>query len=93
MPPSKTSRPTKPKVGLDRQELVTDNIIYFFVALLRRGVRVAEGARLESVYARKGIAGSNPALSASQAAAIAAFFVLSRCHSFRMSSGRETKKE
>jgi hypothetical protein len=30
----------------------------------RRGVRVAEGARLESVYTRKGIAGSNPALSA-----------------------------
>ncbi len=53
---------------------------------------MAEGARLESVYARKGIAGSNPALSASQAAAIAAFFVLSRCHSLRMSSGRETKK-
>ena len=32
--------------------------------LKRRGVRVVEGARLESVYARKGIAGSNPALSA-----------------------------
>ncbi len=31
----------------------------------RRGVRVVEGARLESVYTRKGIAGSNPALSAS----------------------------
>jgi hypothetical protein len=30
-----------------------------------RGVRVVEGARLESVYTRKGIAGSNPALSAS----------------------------
>lgn len=30
----------------------------------RRGVRVVEGARLESVYTRKGIAGSNPALSA-----------------------------
>ena len=36
---------------------------------------MVEGARLESVYARKGIAGSNPALSASQAAAIAAFFL------------------
>ena|GEM_PF-3410671 len=32
----------------------------------RRGVRVVEGARLESVYTRKGIAGSNPALSAKQ---------------------------
>ena len=31
---------------------------------IRRGVRVVEGARLESVYTRKGIAGSNPALSA-----------------------------
>ncbi len=31
-----------------------------------RGVRVAEGARLESVYRRKSIAGSNPALSASE---------------------------
>ena len=29
----------------------------------RRGVRVAEGARLESVCTRKGTAGSNPALS------------------------------
>ena len=29
-----------------------------------RGVRVAEGARLESVYTVKRIAGSNPALSA-----------------------------
>mgnify|MGYP006910299513 CR=1 FL=1 len=29
-----------------------------------RGGRVAEGARLESVYARKCIAGSNPVLSA-----------------------------
>ena len=31
---------------------------------LRRGVRVVEGARLESVYTGNGIAGSNPALSA-----------------------------
>ena len=30
----------------------------------RRGVRVVEGARLESVYTRKGIEGSNPSLSA-----------------------------
>ena len=29
-----------------------------------RGVRVVEGARLESVYTVKRIAGSNPALSA-----------------------------
>lgn len=29
-----------------------------------RGGRVVEGARLESVYTRKGIAGSNPVLSA-----------------------------
>ncbi len=32
--------------------------------LFRRGVRVVEGARLESVYTGNGIAGSNPALSA-----------------------------
>jgi hypothetical protein len=32
----------------------------------RRGVRVVEGARLESVYTRKGIEGSNPSLSAYQ---------------------------
>ena len=30
----------------------------------QRGVRVVEGARLESVYTRKGIEGSNPFLSA-----------------------------
>ncbi len=30
----------------------------------RRGVRVVEGARLESVYSGNAIAGSNPALSA-----------------------------
>ena len=30
----------------------------------QRGVRVAEGARLESVYTREGIEGSNPSLSA-----------------------------
>jgi hypothetical protein len=38
------------------------SLVYFFW----RGVRVVEGARLESVYTRKGIAGSNPALSADQ---------------------------
>jgi hypothetical protein len=32
----------------------------------RRGVRVAERASLESLYTRKGIAGSNPALSADE---------------------------
>jgi hypothetical protein len=32
--------------------------------LFWRGVRVVEGARLESVYTGNGIAGSNPALSA-----------------------------
>jgi hypothetical protein len=31
---------------------------------IQRGVRVVEGARLESVYTRKGIEGSNPFLSA-----------------------------
>ena len=34
-------------------------------ARMRRGGRVAEGARLESVYAGNRIAGSNPAPSAS----------------------------
>ncbi len=33
--------------------------------LARRGVRVAEGARLESVFPRKRDVGSNPTLSAS----------------------------
>ena len=32
--------------------------------LFWRVVRVVEGARLESVYTRKGIEGSNPSLSA-----------------------------
>jgi hypothetical protein len=36
------------------------------LVFIRRGVRVVEGARLESVYTRKGIAGSNPALSADE---------------------------
>jgi hypothetical protein len=36
----------------------------FATQKLRRGVRVAEGARLESVYRGNSIAGSNPALSA-----------------------------
>jgi hypothetical protein len=31
---------------------------------MRRGGRVAEGARLERVWARKGLVGSNPTLSA-----------------------------
>jgi hypothetical protein len=38
----------------------------FATQKLRRGVRVAEGARLESVYRGNSIAGSNPALSAKQ---------------------------
>jgi negative regulator of sigma E activity len=37
----------------------------FKVHILRRGGRVVEGARLESVYTGNRIAGSNPALSAS----------------------------
>jgi hypothetical protein len=54
--------------------LETLEIINFFAPLFyyietenieRRGVRVVEGARLESVYAGNRIAGSNPALSAS----------------------------
>jgi hypothetical protein len=36
----------------------------FAPAQTGRGVRVVEGASLESLYTRKGIAGSNPALSA-----------------------------
>ena len=35
-----------------------------FAAQIKRGVRVVEGARLESVYTGNRIAGSNPALSA-----------------------------
>ena len=34
------------------------------IYIMRRDGRVAEGARLESVYTRKGIQGSNPCLSA-----------------------------
>jgi hypothetical protein len=40
---------------------------------LRRDGRVAEGARLESVFTRKGNVGSNPTLSASLINAIQAF--------------------
>jgi hypothetical protein len=44
-------------------------IIHFFAlpfskTTKQRGVRVVEGARLESVYTREGIEGSNPFLSA-----------------------------
>ena len=41
-------------------------MMYYFCRLFkkRRGVRVVEGARLESVYSGNAIAGSNPALSA-----------------------------
>ena len=35
-----------------------------FLQSFRRLVRVVEGARLESVYTRKGIEGSNPSVSA-----------------------------
>ena len=38
----------------------------------RRGVRVAEGARLESVYWGNSVAGSNPALSATHLPAFGA---------------------
>jgi hypothetical protein len=55
----------------NREKVCTGNCIagsngYLILLLLIfwRGVRVVEGARLESVYTRKGIAGSNPALSA-----------------------------
>ena len=36
----------------------------WYTILVRRGGRVAEGARLESVYSGNVIAGSNPVLSA-----------------------------
>ena len=42
---------------------VAAQLVYAF-APVRRGGRVAEGARLESVYAGNRIAGSNPASSA-----------------------------
>ena len=49
--------------------ILLKNIIYglydcIFAAHYWRGVRVADGARLESVYRGNSIAGSNPALSA-----------------------------
>ena len=51
--------------NLSPKHLRTEVFIDFFVPHFdRRGVRVVERARLESVYTRKGIAGSNPALSA-----------------------------
>ena len=43
------------------------DIVNFTFAILKnnwRLVRVVEGARLESVYTRKGIEGSNPSVSA-----------------------------
>ena len=39
-------------------------VTIIFATQFRRVVRVVEGARLESVYTRKGIEGSNPSLSA-----------------------------
>jgi hypothetical protein len=39
-------------------------IVFLQPSKTGRGVRVAEGARLESVYRGNSIAGSNPALSA-----------------------------
>ena len=46
--------------------------------MTQRGVRVAEGARLESVYTLKGIEGSNPSLSANRTNFITevGFFIL-----------------
>jgi hypothetical protein len=44
----------------------------------RRGVRVVEGARLESVYSGNAIAGSNPALSAREMKCPARAFLISR---------------
>ena len=43
-----------------------DGLIYFFAGLFWRGVRVVEGARLESVYTGNCIEGSNPFLSATR---------------------------
>jgi hypothetical protein len=45
--------------------LISRKLLYFrSPAPKRRLVRVVEGARLESVYTRKGIKGSNPLVSA-----------------------------
>jgi hypothetical protein len=44
----------------------------------RRGVRVVEGARLESVYSGNAIAGSNPALSAKMMAEESMFLLTCR---------------
>ena len=41
--------------------------VVWFCRIKGRGVRVVEGARLESVYTGNRIEGSNPSLSASQA--------------------------
>ena len=53
--------------------------IVFVLPLARRDVRVAEGARLESVFTRKGNRGSNPRLSAS--------LLLQRTHKGRIWTG------
>ncbi len=45
----------------------------------RRGVRVVEGARLESVYTGNCIAGSNPALSADYKSRFQSGFYRSKC--------------
>ena len=51
---------------------IANNAI-FAVLQKRRGVRVVEGARLESVYMGNCIAGSNPALSAFARRSFAAY--------------------
>ena len=47
------------------EKLPVNHKMFTFAALKRRGVRVVEGARLESVYTGNCIGGSNPPLSAS----------------------------
>jgi hypothetical protein len=60
----------------------------------RRGVRVVEGARLESVYSGNAIAGSNPALSAEhdECPALAGIFVLKPWQAY-LSWAEKTKME
>ncbi len=53
-----------------RQSSFSVVLNYFIKNTTRRGVRVAEGARLESVFTRNRDVGSNPTLSASPSLAV-----------------------
>ncbi len=58
------SSPVRDQTRDSRPDRPTNLLYSSWSLFYRRGVRVAEGARLESVFARKCDVGSNPTLSA-----------------------------